>query len=179
LDINALYRDAIAGEKEAENKLFSHLSERFGHFLHRRIWNEDDAQEILQETLMLIAKEYRSIGIEKSFLAWAYKLLDYKILGYIKGKKKRGERVVQVADVSMTADSAMEFDPKVRMMLLDCLGKIGKLNRRYARIIDLHYLGFNTVEICLRLKLSTNGFYIILHRARKMLEICLETGEVK
>jgi RNA polymerase sigma factor (sigma-70 family) len=179
LDINALYKDAIAGKKEAEDKLFSHLSERFEQFLHRRIWNKDDAQEILQETLMSIAKEYKTIGIERSFLAWAYKLLDYKILSYIKGRKQRGNRIISVADTSIAVDSMPDIDPKVRAILLDCLRKIGKLNRRYARIIDLHYLGYNTGEICLRLELSRNGFYIVLHRARKMLEICLETGEVK
>jgi RNA polymerase sigma factor (sigma-70 family) len=179
MNLNDLYKNAETGDKGAEDKLFRYLSERFEQFANRRIWNEENAKEIAQEALMLIAVEYKSISFEISFQAWAYKVLDNKILNYIKKKRQRGDKVVTVADMSEIGSAEIEVDSDLRAQLLDCLKKVGKVNRRHARIIDLHYLGYKTKEICERLKLSSNGFYIILHRARKMLEKCLETGEVK
>jgi len=128
---------------------------------------------------MDIAREYKTIGIEISFPAWAYKVLDYRILSYIKKKKQQGVKIVTFADVASSQDKTVEADPKLKMMLLKCLRKIGKLNRRYARIIDLHYLGYKTGEISQRMNITADAFFVILHRARKMLEKCLETGEVK
>lgn len=179
MNLNDLHRNAEGGDKKAEDKLFQYLSERFRQFANRRIWDQEDAKEIAQEALMLIAREYKSISFETSFQAWAYKVLDNKILSYIKKKRQRGDRVVSVADVSEVGHNIVDANPELRSRLLECLKKVGRVNRRHARIIDLHYLGYKTKEICQRLKLSDNGFYIILHRARKMLEKCLETGEVK
>ncbi len=179
MNLNDLHKNAGSGDKMAEEKLFKYLSERFAQFANRRIWDEENAKEVAQDALMLIANEYKSITFETSFQAWAYKVLDNKILNYIKKRRQRGDRVVSVADISEVGISSENTDPGLRTKLLDCLKKVGKLNRRHARIIDLHYLGYKTKEICQRMKLSTNGFYIILHRARKMLEKCLETGEVK
>ena len=179
MNLKALYKNTKKGDEKSEDKLFQYLSERFGQFAHRRIWDEENAKEIVQEALMLIAKEYRSISFNTSFQAWAYKVLDNKILNYIKKRRQRGDRVVTVADVSEVGNMTIDADPELRTSLLECLKKVGKASRRHARILDLHYLGYKTKEICDRLKLSSNGFYIILHRARKMLEICLETGKVK
>ena len=179
MNLNDLYKNSESGDKKAEDKLFQYLSERFEQFAKRRIWDQENAKEIAQDALMLIAAEYKSISFEISFQAWAYKVLDNKILNYIKKKRQRGDRVVTVADVGDIGNGLTDADPILRRQLLDCLRKVGQVNRRHARIIDLHYLGYKTKEICDRLKLSSNGFYIILHRARKMLEKCLETGEVK
>jgi len=179
MNLNDLYKNAENGDKKAEDKLFQFLSERFGQFANRRIWNKENAKEVAQEALMLIAKEYKSISFEISFQAWAYKVLDNKILNYIKKRRQRGDRVITVADINEVGNNVVDTDPVLRTKLLECLKKVGQVNRRHARIIDLHYLGYKTKEICERLKLSSNMFYIILHRARKMLEKCLETGEVK
>ncbi len=179
MNLNDLYKNAETGDKKAEDKLFKYLLERFGQFANRRIWDKENAKEVAQEALMLIAKEYKSISFEISFQAWAYKVLDNKILNYIKKRRQRGDTVVTVADVCEVGSKTIDVDPGFKTKLLDCLKKVGKANRRHARIIDLHYLGYKTKEICERLKLSSNGFYIVLHRARKMLEQCLETGEVK
>jgi DNA-directed RNA polymerase specialized sigma24 family protein len=43
----------------------------------------------------------------------------------------------------------------------------------------MRYQGYNTEEICEKMGLSRNGIYILLSRARKMLENCLKTGEIK
>lgn len=179
MNINELHKEAAVGDKTAENRLFLHLSERFEQFARHRIWDAEDAKDVAQEALALIAREYKTIDFSTSFLAWAYKVLDNRILGYIKKKRQRGDRVVTVEDVRLVGDVSIEIDPDLQSRLLGCLKKIGGTNRRHARILGLHYQGYSTDEICARLQMTKNGVYITLSRARSMLEICLETGEVR
>ena len=57
--------------------------------------------------------------------------------------------------------------------------KIVVVNNRFARILNFHYQGYAVVEVCERLRLTSTNFYSILSRARSMLELCLEKGDVK
>lgn len=179
LNINQLHKDAAAGDKTAEYRLFHFLSERFEQFAHHRIWDTEDARDVVQDAMVSIAREYRSIGFEVSFLAWAYKVLDNRILAYIRRRKQRGDRVVTVEDVRLLGDVPIDINPALQARLLDCLKKVGNINRRHARILGLHYQGYSTDEICARLSMTKNGLYIALSRARTMLEVCLETGRVE
>jgi RNA polymerase sigma factor (sigma-70 family) len=178
LDINALYKKTICGDKSAEEALFSALSERFEQFAYQRIWDKEDSRDVLQDTLLVIAREYRQIEFETSFSAWAYKVLDNRILAYMKRKQSRQGRTEVGADSRGSQNRAEHVNPDLRLRLLDCLRKVGEVNRRHARILDLHYHGYTTEEICHRLKTTRNSFYIALHRARRMLETCLKTGDI-
>jgi RNA polymerase sigma factor (sigma-70 family) len=179
LNIDLLYDKTIGGDRLAEEELFVALSERFEQFAYHRIWDKEDAKDVVQDALSVIAKEYRSVDIEKSFAAWAHKVLDNRILAYIKANQKRRTRIASALESPDQPDLSASFNPDLRIRLLDCLKKIGRVNRRHARIIDLHYHGFSTEEISGKLRLSRNGLYVLLHRARRMLERCLETGDVE
>ncbi len=179
LNINDLYKDAHAGDKTSENKLFQLLCERFEQFAHQRIWDEESAKDVVQDALTVIAKEYRKIQFDKSFSAWAYKVLDNRILSYIKTRQRHESKLAAAADSKTPLEPSHTPDPELRLKLLDCLGKVNEVNPRHAKIIDMHSQGFSTEDICRELNLSRNSFYISLHRARKMLEICLKTGEIE
>lgn len=179
MNIDLLHEKTVSGDKFAEEELFAALSERFEQFAYHRIWDKEDAKDVVQSALSLIAKEYRSVVIEKSFAAWAYKVLDNRILAHIKASQRRRTRMADAPEFLDQPDLSASPNPDLRMRLLECLKKVGRVNRRHARIIDLHYHGFTTEEICGKLRLSRNGLYILLHRARKMLERCLETGDVE
>lgn len=178
MNINDLHKEALSGDKIAEDRLFQKLSERFEQFAHHRIWEEEDARDVAQEAMAIIAREYKSVQFETSFIAWAYKVLDNRLLGYIKKKRQRGDKVVTVDDINLAGGAMIEINIDLKKRLLDCLKKVGSANRRHARIVSLHYQGYNPDEISDRLRISKNAFYITLSRARKLLEICLETGKV-
>ncbi|MCP4703685.1 MAG: hypothetical protein GY865_03665, partial [candidate division Zixibacteria bacterium] len=52
-------------------------------------------------------------------------------------------------------------------------------NRRHARILNLHFLGYTTEEICSRLEITKTNMYSLLSRARSMLELCLNKGSLR
>ena len=133
--INDLHSRALLGDSDAEKQLFSFLTGRFLTFAHQKVWNNEDAEEIIQNA--------RNVPIDNT---------EYESGGWTP-------------------------EPGLKMHLLDCLNKVGRTSRRYARILNLHHLGFTREEICDRLDLTRNQSYAVMSRARAMLRDCLEKGE--
>ena len=180
LDINKLYKLACEGDPHGVERLFENLSARFRLFARQRIRDGLDAEDVVQDALATILKEYRSVTVKVSFAAWAYKVLDNRILGYIQGKRRRADRVGRVTEGDCGSMAGyVNTQPDLKRRLLECLQKIGRANMRYARILTLHYQGYTTKEICKKLQLTRSNFYSVLSRARSMLEICLEKGDVR
>lgn len=111
MSVNALYEAARKGDKNSEERLFGLLRERFAGFVNRRIWDKAEAEDIVQNALIVIAREYKSVEVSLSFSAWAYKVLDNKILSYIGTRQRQRNRGVQV--LTDTHECA-EIDPDTR-----------------------------------------------------------------
>ncbi len=140
--------------------------------------NSQDCEEIVQDALTTIAEKYRQVQIESSFAGWAYKVLNNKVLDYYKSKRVRSARTtpLEVAEPDLIGAAT---DPQLKTRLLDCLRKIHGANSFHARALNLHYQGYNTEEICAKLGIASNNFYVMLSRARTMLRVCLEKGDIK
>ncbi len=175
MDLNELQKTAKKGDSSAEKELFRILSVRFHLFAYHKIWDEESAQEVAQEALAVVAREFKGVEIRTSFAAWAHQVLEYRILAYLKAKRTRDPG--GVVDAEQVATDAP--DPILKIKLARCLRLVGRANRRYARILNLRYQGFSTEEICERLGVSISNCYVLLSRARTMLEECLEKGEAK
>jgi RNA polymerase sigma factor (sigma-70 family) len=178
MDINALHESAAAGDRQAEERLFGFLSVRFEVIANLKIVNAQDAEEVVQDALTIIAREYRSMTFERSFAAWAYKVFDNRVLSYFGSKKKHTHAAIEY-DLPPQPQQR-EANPEVGLkgLLRTCLKKVRRANQRYARILALHYQGYDTEEICGRLEVTTANFYMILSRARAMLKRCLDQGEI-
>ncbi|MDD5427124.1 MAG: hypothetical protein PHN52_11655, partial [candidate division Zixibacteria bacterium] len=101
----------------------------------------------------------------------------FQVLKYYKKTGSINRKNKNFAD-EMISSPKWEPNPMLRDRLLNCLRKIHGKNSQYARILNLHFQGFTTAEICRKLKITSNYCYVILLRARSMIEYCLERGEV-
>ena len=176
--INELHKLTIGGDRAAEERLFRALTVSFRVIAQHRTRTEQDAEDVVQEALATVARKYRSLEVEKSFDAWAQKVLENKILDHY---KTRGVEQRNTVPESATPEAAKSWepDPALKMKLLDCLRRIAAAHQRHARILNLSHQGFRTSEICSKLGISTANFYVMLSRARLMLEICLEKGVIR
>jgi RNA polymerase sigma factor (sigma-70 family) len=148
------------------------LAVRFRILANHKIWNDQDAEDVIQNALAVVVREYKAIDITVSFAAWAYKVLDNKVLSYIKAKAQR----VEVSDDDPPGRSGAE--PLLKIRLKDCVQKVRRANARYGQAVVLHCHGYTTEEVCAKLEVTTQNFYMILSRARALLKRCLETGEI-
>jgi RNA polymerase sigma factor (sigma-70 family) len=176
MTINELYDLARDGNKSAESELFKELSDRFWVFAHRKIWDKEKAEEIVQNALATVIAEYRETEISHSFTAWAHKVLENKFLAYIQAKRRQRGRNIPLESVNCLTDNWIP-DPILKTQLLKCLKLVSRSNLRYARILNLHHLGFKRDEVCEKLGMTLSQSYVVMSRARAMLKECLDKGE--
>jgi RNA polymerase sigma-70 factor (ECF subfamily) len=162
----------VTGDSAAETRLFEALAVRFGLFARHHIQDKEDADDVAQDALAKIARTFRELKIDKSFSAWAYRVLRNEISNYYRTRAVR----TRVMDSSEPMDETFKYlepDPMFEARLLGCLQSIAKVNRRYARILVLSFQGLDSQQICRRLKVTRANLYTILSRARDMLKRCL------
>jgi RNA polymerase sigma factor (sigma-70 family) len=176
--INALYDRAVRGDDASEELLFQKLRVRFLYIANQRVWDRVDAEDVVQVALAAVHREYRGVAVRESFAAWAHRVLDNRILGYIQ-KKARRDRIQGENTGGMVGSGNIAPDPDLRRRLLNCLRRLGRWNVKYARVLNLSHQGYRTEEISGRLGITSNHLYVILSRARSMLRACLETGRIR
>ncbi len=176
MDINELHKRASIGERSAEEDLFGQLTARFRLFARQRLWDKADIEEVVQESVKTIFEKYREIEFETSFAAWAYRVLNNKLMTFSATRGRREKKIEEQIEQRQTIPDDSTGDLEER--LLDCLNSLNLANKRHARILALHYQGFTVKEISTKLELTPSNFYTILSRARAMLAACLEKGQV-
>jgi len=177
LDVEELAVKAQKGDRGAERQLFERLAARFRVILHHRVSNHDDVEDIMQEALSAIARDYQSIEVESSFAGWAVRVLQNRLLMYYRSRQSYRKRFAE-AEPGDEWHPSQSVNHELRSALLDCVRKICQTNVRYARILVMSFQGFKADEICGRLKVTRTNAYSLLSRSRSLLELCLETGRI-
>ncbi len=176
--MDELLSKAREGDEKAERELFQYLFVRFKTFAKRRI-GEGEAEDIAQEACMTVLQKYKSETFTKGFEAWAYGVLKMKIGNYMQGLLVKQKSLAPEAEADQAEKiSSPGPDHDLKRKLIDCLKRLVKFNRLYARALNFIYQGYNTDEISRRLRIKPNNFYVILSRGRRHLRTCLETGRI-
>lgn len=167
---------AKQGDKNAESKIVELLRVRFVLLAKRRI-GEEHCEDIAQEACITVLEKLKTDSPEENFEAWAYQVLRNKIGNYLQSINLRQKKMVSTEHIEVLDKPAeREIDPLFKRRVMDCLKKLMKANRRYARVLNLTHQGFDTDEICHRLEMKSNHLYVLLNRSRKMLSDCLNGG---
>lgn len=125
---------------------------------------------------MTIHEKYRTETFIKSFSAWAHGVLRMKIGNYLQHKKSVSTREVELQDqMGGAADSAAS---EVRRFLIECLKQLMKEKPRYGRILNLTHQGFSTSQICEKIEMTANHYYVSLNRSRSLMKACMESKGV-
>ena len=121
MDLNTLHSAACTGDDRAVERLFEVLSSRFRLFAHHKIRNRADAEETVQKALMSIAAEYGNITFSTSFAAWACKVLDNRILDYLRRRQRESKRTAPgINGNPESMQLGVSTDPNLKRRLLGC-----------------------------------------------------------
>lgn len=171
--VKDLIEKAKAGDKAAENQIFEFLFDRFAALAKRRV-GKSDALDIAQTACLVVLEKYKAGNPPRDFEAWAYGVLRNTIGNYYQSRE--AQRRVFVADSPIREASTKASDAVLRTHLRDCFRKMIKDNPRYARVLNLAHQGYETDEICMKLKVSPDNLYNLLNRGRRLLRKLLERG---
>jgi RNA polymerase sigma factor (sigma-70 family) len=175
LNTNDIFKLARNGDKEAEKLLFIKLRERFSFITQQRVEDNQDIEDIVQDSLMVIARKYIDIDFLSSFSAWARQVLENNILNFHRTRARRGRKMIKFLEQEKLKIQDMP-NPEIKRRLLDCLKKLNESNIRHARILNFVHQGFKIEQICKKLNISKNATYVLLSRARDALRICMKNG---
>jgi RNA polymerase sigma factor (sigma-70 family) len=176
LDINEAFQRAKKGDQAVEEQLFEQLVVSFRAIVQRRIWDRMDGEDVVQQALITVLGKYKTAEIATNFAAWAHKVLNNKIMDHIKMKQLRGLKMEEYIGQQETLMVRIP-DPGLKARIKGCLARVNRSHKQYARILNLHFQGYSTEEICSALGITPNNFYVSLSRARTMLEACLKQKE--
>lgn len=176
MELNDLFEAAKKGSDCAEKDLFSILLVRFRLIAYRVVRDKKASEDIAHDAVVRVLQSYKELEIYSSFAGWAYTVVHRQALRYIE-KQKLEQNVLSEVGNSRNCPSAEGAGFLLEEKILKCLQKLSSKDKRYARILNLKQLGFGFEEICLKLNINRNNAYIVLHRARKLMETCLGLGD--
>jgi RNA polymerase sigma-70 factor (ECF subfamily) len=136
-----------------------------------------DAEDVLQEVAVSIAKNYGSYDPRRPFIAWALGIARNHLLMYF--RKHQRDRLVFNEELTAAIGPHLEMFPESvadrrREALHRCLKR---LDSRRRRLIEMRYsTGMSIQEIADALGKSDSAIKGSLHRLRRALEKCVTLG---
>lgn len=114
---------ARAGDREAENALFERLQARVLQLAKKRIWDEQAALDITQETLATAFEKFREADLSHGLLPWVFKIFHYKVGNYLKKRRAEAAHGASPEVLERMAASGGAREATAVIELEDAIGK--------------------------------------------------------
>jgi RNA polymerase sigma-70 factor (TIGR02943 family) len=172
------------------NKWIDLYADYLFNFTISRVNDREMAQDLVQETFLAGLKSMKNFKGEASERTWLISILKRKIIDHyrkinsIKGKAEvritsnndsetegdwLEERVADPFD--KTAEDTMQ-NTELGEAILNCLSKLPEKQSEVFRMKSIE--GIETEDICNELNITTSNLWVIIHRARTAMALCLK-----
>lgn len=154
-------------------QLFSRNQRRVYLHILKQVGSPADAEEILQETNMVIWSKFHRFELGTNFIAWSFQIANYEVLKY--RDKRRSNRLMFAGDVlEVIAQESEEQEDDLdlrRSALQECLKNLRRGDRE---LIQQRYQSGNTgMGVAQQLDRPINSVYQSIGRIRKTLFECI------
>jgi RNA polymerase sigma-70 factor, ECF subfamily len=142
-------------------------------YLHALLLDWSDAEDVFQETCLVLWQKYDAFQPGTSFLAWALRIAQHKALNF---QKKQARRAVFNAGVreALMLDIADRSEPATTAGLAALSGCVDKLAQNDQRIVKLRYIEQIPVrQLADAMGRSPESIHNSLHRIRTGLLDCI------
>ncbi len=134
--------------------------------------DHDRAEDLLQESFLVICRQWRDYDLTRPFVPWAIGIAKRTFLGSLKDRHHR--LVLLESDVLEQAFSERRHTDSSQELLNALRCCVALLSERQRRCFDLRYrLDLSHTHICRRLGMSANAVYQLLTRTRRSLRECV------
>lgn len=163
-----------SGNSKALNQLLVIWHPKLLRFAARQLNNHEAAKDVVQDTLITIAKQIHKVKDPVAFPKWAYQILHRRGVDYLR-KEIRNRRLQNLdSNVEETYESQNQ-QGKTTDSEIDIKSALSKINETSYLIIHLHYLeGLSIKEIAAIVAIPLGTVKSRLHNARNQLRTILE-----
>lgn len=155
-------------------QLFTHYQRRLFLYILSQVPNPIEAEEVLQETNVVIWSKFSQFREGTNFLAWVSQIATFEVM---KHRSRRKRSRLQFSDEFLEAVSrealerSDEFEQR-RAALAECLAKLRAKDRK---LIEQRYApGERGKRVAEQLGRPANSVYQSLGRIRKLLMECIQ-----
>ncbi len=133
----------------------------------------EDAEDILQETYVVLWKKFGEFDPDRDFFAWARGIARFEVLKYRQrlGREVKGLDPEVIEALGAESEQKQKFLEARQAALNDCLKKLRQKDRR---LIQQRYApGVRAKQLADKLGRSVNSLNTSLHRIRRTLWECV------
>ncbi|MEM9273389.1 MAG: RNA polymerase sigma factor SigZ [Cyanobacteria bacterium P01_F01_bin.143] len=119
-------------------------------FLHSRVANADDVDDLLQDILIKAYKKIHTVKSERSVKSWLFQIANHTIIDFY--RKKNKSWALEIEDLGLSEDSfdtmeelshcvklLIDWLPKKTAELIIAIDIQGQSQKEYASNLDLNY----------------------------------------
>ena len=160
---------------EAFVQLFAHHEPDLRRFVRSLLPTWSDADEVLQQTAIVIWRKWDQYDPETTFMKWACVIARFEALGY--RRKMARDRLVFREDIMelMADEGAEELESRDREheALESCLDQLPEKQQKLLRLA--YTPGVKVKTLAEEAGSSAEAFYMRLNRLRRQLMSCVES----
>ena len=142
-------------------------------FVSSMVPNFHDAEDILQYVAMVLAKKFNEYDRKRPFAQWAMGIARYEILAYFR-RQGQDRHIFDVKLVEQISETYQEMGPRLGVIqdtLRRCMRRVKERDRQ---LLEMWYIDQQEpAEITRCLGIAKSTLYVILHRVRQGLKICI------
>ncbi len=171
--LGALMRRSLTGDKAAYAQLLRDAAALLRPFLTRRLRQESEVDDLLQEILISVHKARHTYDGGRPFTPWLYAIARFRLQDHLRAHyADHLRRAVALSEVErFLADDVTESPLDYESIS----GEIDRLPARQAEILRLmHHEGCTAREAAGRLGMNESAVKVAAHRAYKVLRERLE-----
>ncbi len=155
---------------------FSRSQLRILGFIQVMVPSPTEAEDILQETSVVLWSKWSQFDPSRDFASWACGIARYEVLKHLKKHKRRiylsDALLEQLADSAMTEIRSQEEDRARQEALARCIGSISSSDQH---LLDERYRNGKSVEeIASQQEKTPRAVYKRLALVRDLLQKCIE-----
>jgi RNA polymerase sigma-70 factor (TIGR02943 family) len=171
-------------------KWVEHYADMMYRYTLVRVKDADVAEELVQSTFFAALKSQSTFAGKSTEKTWLFGILKHKTMDYFRGFKKHvsidmtseddpihfnstGHMASKPGNWNLDPEKAAE-NKELSQVLAQCMNK---LPEKFHRVFVLKEVdGLSSEEICNEFNIKPTNLWVILHRARNQLKLCLESN---
>jgi RNA polymerase sigma-70 factor, ECF subfamily len=164
---------------EAFVELLSLHQRKLYGFIYTLVPNRADAEDLLQQTSLVLWQKFDEFDLNSSFPAWACRIAHGKVLHHL--REKRRSRVVFDDDVVARLAKSRQSREEIHLsdwgVLTRCIEELSGTDRR---LLELCYAATRNIKAAAAaLERPVESVYVSLVRIRRLLMDCLRRTNVE
>jgi RNA polymerase sigma-70 factor, ECF subfamily len=170
---NALPSDSPDVDREEFARLFSRNARRLYGFIMTLVFSHHDAEEVFQNTSVVLWNKFGEFQPGSNFFAWASKVAYYEVLSFM--KQRRRSRLLSDDSLELLANAAIALSDESssrQEALENCLSRLNAADRELLQARYYHQRA--PKQIAAMHSRSVDSIYRALSRIHNLLLNCVQ-----